>query len=75
MGSEMCIRDSDNQGVVQLMAQGAEASPGQPQDGNVAPVDDQLAAPEKNQADATNDDLLAVEDVDRGDAAENASDA
>lgn len=67
--------DDDNQGVVQLMAQGELASPGIPQDGGLDPVKAQGPEPEKAEvndsdtdANGVSADLLVEEAVEEGDA-------
>ena len=64
--------DDDNQGVVQLMAQGEEASNGVAQVEYMDPVTDQGPEPEKDEVnpseiDGVNDDIEAQEDVEMGD--------
>jgi len=69
--------DDDNQGVVQLLAQGEEANAGIPQANYMNPARMQGPEPEKaevNDAEVDsvgiNDDLLAEETVEEGDANE-----
>ncbi|UFH53816.1 hypothetical protein [Spirosoma sp. KNUC1025] len=64
--------EDDNQGVVQLMAQGEKANSGVSQAKYMNPVTAQGPEPEKAEVnefdseDATNDDELAEEDVENG---------
>lgn len=67
--------DDDNQGVVQLMAQAEEASPGVAQVERMNPVTAQGPEPVKEEVneaetDGVNKDMLAVEDVEAGEADE-----
>lgn len=62
--------DDDNQGVVQLMAQGQIAVPGVSQNDGINPVKAQGPEPEKEEvnetgtnAEAINDDILTEEEV------------
>ena len=68
--------EDENQGVVQLLAQAQETNNGVPQDGGINPVMDQGPEPVKEEvndsdtnANGINDDMLAEEDVENGDAA------
>ena len=70
--------DDDNQGVVQLMAQGEEASNGIPQAEQMDIVKAQGPEPEKAEvndsdtdANGINDDILAEEEVEDGEIEEN----
>ncbi|MBD2752315.1 hypothetical protein [Spirosoma validum] len=66
--------DDDNQGVVQLMAQGQEASPGVSQYERINPVKASGPEPEKAEVnentddEGLNDDITAEEDVENGEA-------
>jgi hypothetical protein len=66
--------DDDNQGVVQLLAQGEEANGGIAQDNRLNPVTASGPEPEKAEVADTdgdnsiNDDVLAEEEVEDGDA-------
>ncbi|WP_420149990.1 hypothetical protein [Spirosoma sp.] len=67
--------NDDNQGVVQLMAQGQEASPGVSQNDFINPVKAQGPEPEKAETidenadiEAINDDVLIEENVENGEA-------
>ena len=67
--------DDDNQGVVQLLAQGEEANSGVSQAEYMNPVTAQGPEPEKAEvndsdvdANGVNDDLLTEEEVEDGDA-------
>lgn len=67
--------DDDNQGVVQLLAQGEEANQGVSQVEYMSPVTDQGPEPEKDEVnpseiDGVNDDILAEEDVETGNVEE-----
>ena len=67
--------DDDNQGVVQLLAQGEEANQGVSQVEYISPVTDQGPEPEKDEVnpseiDGVNDDILAEEDVETGNVEE-----
>lgn len=63
--------DDDNQGVVQLLAQGEEANQGVPQIEYMNPVTAQGPEPEKDEVnpsevDGLNDDVLAEEEIEAG---------
>lgn len=66
--------DDDNQGVVQLMAQGQEASPGVAQNERINPVTASGPEPEKAEVnedtddEGINDDIIAEEEVEDGEA-------
>lgn len=67
--------DDDNQGVVQLLAQGGEANNGVSQVENMNPVTAQGPEPEKDEVnpsevDGVNDDVLAEENVEAGNVEE-----
>ena len=67
--------DDDNQGVVQLLAQGGEANNGISQVENMNPVTAQGPEPEKDEVnpsevDGVNDDVLAEENVEAGNVEE-----
>lgn len=67
--------NDDNQGVVQILAQAEEANPGVAQVERMNPVTAQGPEPVKEEvnedgADAVNDDMLAEEDVEAGEANE-----
>ncbi|GAB3950603.1 hypothetical protein GCM10028805_28990 [Spirosoma harenae] len=65
--------EDDNQGVVQLLAQGEESNAGIPQVAQLSPVTASGPEPEKAEVpdsgggNGTNDDLLAEEEVEDGD--------
>ena len=67
--------DDDNQGVVQLLAQGGEANNGISQVENMNPVTAQGPEPEKDEVNPSevagvNDDVLAEENVEAGNVEE-----